>query len=37
MLEFDVKERFNIDQINNNLYNIKSKSDFEKEFSFVKG
>ena len=34
MLKYNIKQRYNIQQINKNLYNFKNKIDFDKEFEF---
>ena len=37
MLKYNIKQRFNLNDINQNLYNFKNKIDFENEFDFENG
>ena len=37
MLEFDINIRYNIQEINKNLYDFKNEKDFNLEFDFSKG
>ena len=37
MLEVNIKNRFNINEINRNIYYVKTKKDFSKEFDFNNG
>ena len=37
MLKYNIEKRYDLSKINKNLYYIKSKLEFEKEFDFKKG
>ena len=37
MLEYNKENRFNVDEINKNIYHFKSKKEFSEEFDFNNG